>query len=475
MSGKGQGELDDVGAVVVGGIDGESRRQLVTAATPTYLSSPVWSPDGRWIAYVRVSAGTDLTYSGVIEVRPAAGGPAKTLVSPLTLPPKSSPCNRLAESCLSWSPDWRLVFSVSQAVTLPGVQVVYSFWEVPVEPRTGEAAAKPERLVQWAEPVQASFLSAATNPTVTADGRRLSFLKNYSWSDVYLGELTPDGRRMKPARRFTLDNRGSYPNSWAPDSRAIIFQSSKGGKANEIFRQDLNQGVAEAIAQSSGKDCGEAVLTPDGSWILYRQSTVTLPGAPSFPSQLVRRPAAGGSPEIVFEEPGGMWWDYRCPPRPGSSCVLSRQEGKDLVFYALDPTRGRGEQLGKIEISPTRAAEWNIAPEGSRLALVGGFDGYQGRIEVLTFRDHAWHQVFVERGWSDLQSIAWTADGKGFFVTCAEPDFELLHVTAAGKVSPLLRNAGLQWMYNPVPSPDGKYLAFMADTRDVNVWLLENF
>jgi hypothetical protein len=65
----------------------------------------------------------------------------------------------------------------------------------------------------------------------------------------------------------------------------------------------------------------------------------------------MRRPAAGGSPEIVLEEPLGIKWDYWCPPQPRSQCVLGQQEGKDFVFYSLDPVRGRGQQLGTIEAS----------------------------------------------------------------------------------------------------------------------------
>jgi hypothetical protein len=51
----------------------------------------------------------------------------------------------------------------------------------------------------------------------------------------------------------------------------------------------------------------------------------------------------------------------------------------------------------------------------------------------------------------------------------------LLHVTLAGKVQPLLRNGHRQWMISPLPSPDGKWLAFQAQTYDSNVWLLGNF
>jgi Tol biopolymer transport system component len=190
----------------------------------------------------------------------------------------------------------------------------------------------------------------------------------------------------------------------------------------------------------------------------------------------MRRPVAGGSPERVLEEPAGMSWDYNCPPKPGSSCVLRQEEGKEWAFYSLDPIRGKGEQLGKIESPAGFYGGWNVSPDGSRLAVVRGVVKYKGRIEVLTLSDRAWREVSVEPGWGLLQSIAWAADGNGFFVTSWLPDsFNLLHVKLDGKVKPLLRNGRRQWMFNPLPSPDGKYLAFQAQTYDANVWMLEGF
>jgi Tol biopolymer transport system component len=75
--------------------------------------------------------------------------------------------------------------------------------------------------------------------------------------------------------------------------------------------------------------------------------------------------------------------------------------------------------------------------------------------------------------------MAWAADGTAFFVTSVLPDaelrFNLLYVTLDGKVKRLLRSTRRQWMINPLPSPNGKYLAFGAQTVDSNVWMLENF
>ena len=165
--------------------------------------------------------------------------------------------------------------------------------------------------------------------------------------------------------------------------------------------------------QGPGNDY-DARLSPDGSWMLYVESPRAAPGAPPPPQRLMRRPAAGGSPEAVLEEPAATEWDYRCPLKPGSSCVLGQKEGEDNVLYSLDPLRGKGQQLGKKAV--TYGYNWDISPDALRLALVDPHK-YHGRIQVLTVRDSAWHEVSGEPRWGDFQSIAWAAVGKGFFVT----------------------------------------------------------
>ncbi len=53
--------------------------------------------------------------------------------------------------------------------------------------------------------------------------------------------------------------------------------------------------------------------------------------------------------------------------------------------------------------------------------------------------------------------------------------FSLLHVTTAGKIESLLHNGHTQWICCPLPSPDGKSLAFRALTFDSNVWMIDDF
>ena len=80
---------------------------------------------------------------------------------------------------------------------------------------------------------------------------------------------------------------------------------------------------------------------------------------------------------MVLEEPAGAVIDYWCPVESGSSCALSQREGKAFVFYSLDPLRGKGSQLGKIEVEET-FPNWCLSPDGSRLAVID--PKHRGRI-----------------------------------------------------------------------------------------------
>jgi Tol biopolymer transport system component len=430
--------------------------------------SPVWSPDGRWIAYVHFQKTTQ-GLAPFIEVQPATGGPAKTILSSRGLPGHTLICylGSSAAPCLAWLSDWRLAFSTFVDASEPGVEEDNGIWEIPMVRGTASPVGRPKRLMRWTD-IDAGNLAA------TEDGKHLSFVKIRTWEDVYLAELSVDSRRMLPARRFTLDNRGSEPSGWMLDSKAILFSSYRTGRP-EIFRQAVNSNAPERIAQAPGKNCGGAIMTPDRSWMLYREGVQgTLPpNTPGPPARLMRQQASGGVPEPVLEEPADREWNFACPVKPESSCILAQSEGPELVFYGLDPLRGKGAKIGSIKRTfATGLRDWNVKPDGSQVA----FASPAGHIEVLDVHDRTWHEIQIEPGWGKLQSIAWASDGNGFYVTCWLPDsFDLLFVDLTGKVARLIHNGRQREITYPLPSPDGKYLAFDAGTWDSNVWLLENF
>ncbi len=458
------------------GLNGEAPEKLVPMERDWIFGSPVWSPDSRRIAYVRQKGYTPGSNVS-IEIKPAAGGPSKTLVSGSKFRSSGTLAADCFYGCLCWSPDWNLAFTVAKPPELPSGEAKRSLWQVHIDADQGSPFQKPRQIAE---------LGGLTpwGLTATTDGKILAFIKTRMNQDLYVGELERDFGALRTPRRFTLDTHDSLADTWMRDSRSLLFLSNRNGTW-ELFKQGLEDSVPEMIVSSAaGKLDDVGGLSPDGLWILYWQSARRDGTAPSASTRLMRQPIAGGPSEVIFDSLRKFeeYWEslyhsVSCPSASGNACVLSVLEGKSLRFYSLDPARGKGDLLGHIEIDTETMGNiygWAVSPDGSQLALVD--NSHKDQIEILTLASRSWHEMAVDPGAGEYQSLAWAAKGNGFFLTTWLPEsFDLIHVTPSGKVQILANNAHRQWMTKPLPSPDGKYLAYQAQTWDSNVWLLRNY
>jgi len=154
---------------------------------------------------------------------------------------------------------------------------------------------------------------------------------------------------------------------------------------------------------------------------------------------------------------------------------MGQKEGTDaLVFYSLDPVQGKGAARGRVEVDPGRFA-WSISPDGRRIAVVG-VKAFPHTIRIVSLFGGSPEDIVLKQDLGALWSVAWASDGRGFFATTWLPDaYTLIHVDPSGAASILLRNARDQWLFTPVPSPDGLHLAFGEQSWESNVWMLEDF
>ena len=152
---------------------------------------------------------------------------------------------------------------------------------------------------------------------------------------------------------------------------------------------------------------------------------------------------------------------------------MSQRDRKQLAFYAFDPVRGKGKELFRFEVNPEVGYyTWRLSPDGSRILLMPP-GAPRDRFHILSLDGKTTREVVVD-GWSHLVGLDWTADGKGWFVTdLFAGTGTLLYVDSEGRARKLWQlsttEAGI------IPSPDGRYLAFPAETASSNVWMVENF
>ena len=422
--------------------------RLWLAGNEDFLMQPQWSPDGRYLAYLQINASTTQMY---VNVRGIDGGASSVIVSDPRLE---------SWTVLCWLHDWRLVYSLHTKSDEANL------WAIRVESATGRPTGNAAQLTHWNN-------QFANTLNASLDGKTISALRMSDQADVYLGDLTNQGRGMEKPRRFTLDDRDDAPDTWTRDSRALLFDSNRSGVYN-IYRQDLKKQKAERILGTSDTEAIGAKLTPDGAWILYLSRPKQKPDTPQGAFRLMRVPVAGGSSELVLNgvPDQDSSPNFLACPLATASCVLTEQKEKEVIFYALDPLKGKGKELARSEIKPQASYGWDLSPDGSEVAVVSGLGAFVRTIDLKTGLKR---DVPVPSEW-DLRSVGWAADGKAVFATIWTPKAFLVgRVDMAGKTQ-ILKTATLnQWINGVAASPDGRSLAFGAQTFDSNVWLLETF
>jgi hypothetical protein len=143
----------------------------------------------------------------------------------------------------------------------------------------------------------------------------------------------------------------------------------------DIFKQDRDQRTAERLVAGAVRPA----MGPDGASILY----FTDPGIASVvlfqPEKYgIMRSALRGGPPQLLGYPGNWPGTIHCA-RTSNGCVVS-ENSKQIVWYALDPVKGKGKELFRIDRSdlPEHKWEWDwtawdqdwdLSPDGSSVAV----------------------------------------------------------------------------------------------------------
>jgi serine/threonine protein kinase len=431
--------------------DNEAHK-IVEAAGDEVFPFVLWSPDGRRLSFVREkshgnrlnSMGWALVYPEDYESIDIATGHITARVNDIWIESASA----LADNSLlflRWMPKgdpsmWRWL------------------WEVRTNPNTGAFIGSPRPLTKNPE-MMASYFQGLS---ATADGKKMVVLRFQEQNAVSVADYSSSPPRIGAARRLTLDARTSYPHGWTADSRAVIFESNRGGHFG-LYRQNLDQRTAQTLIENPN-DNVLPQLSPDGRWILYAEVSGTR-------RRLMRVPVTGGAPSIVPID--GDLDEFRCALRPGARCVLrTTTADRYFTYFDLDPIRGQGVELARTEWMPALTGDWDLSADGGVVALPNhDFRNAVIRLVPLNNRrgDAPKSREVVVQNLSGLRSLVAAVDGKGWFASVTTSiGNRLYYIYPDGRPVSLGNIQG--WA---VPSPDGRHVAFLDMIGTVNAWLIE--
>jgi serine/threonine protein kinase/Tol biopolymer transport system component len=437
---------DAAHSIWVMSVNGEDARKILAAPQTEWFTALTWSPNGRRIAYVRNSVASG-NYNGTLETSDTNGGNRTIILSEPNL------------GDLVWLADGRIVYSLSQS------WLNYSdtnLGQVAVNPKTGTVSSVATRLTNW-------FGFSLASLSATADGEKLSFLKTTNQASVQVGELEAGGKRLQTPRTLFREEYFVWPVSWTPDSKSVVFYADRDNQWN-YFKQDLNQDTAQPLVVGpEWKWYGH--FSPDGDWFLYVAWPTRESPTPATTVRLMRVASQGGPSELVMNVRGST--NFHCARPPASLCVVEEQTEKQLVFTSFDPLKGRGREVASIERNPTSIPQWDLSPDGSRIA-VGMYNVSEGRIHIIPVTGGPASDIVVE-GWAGIEYVDWSPDGKALYVSSrSTAGTALLRVDLQGRAQRLWVERS-PYPVPGTPSPDGRHLLLAHWTTPGNVWMIEGF
>ncbi len=366
---------------------GSHNPRRLTEATADDIG-PAWSPDGRWIAFLRTAQG-----AADVVIVPAAGGPERT-VARVNPPNVSGP---QYGGWLTWSPDGQWL-AVPDMLAPPEPRGLFL-----LSPRSGGK----RRLT--------SIGLGDFAPAFSPDGRSLAFVRSnaFTASDVFVLPLSEEYQAAGPPRQITFDGKFTTSPAWSGDGRSILFSSGEMWCARKVYQVrtfipgggipggdreraeplpiDLDE--ASVFALNSGRSgnggrlvYGKPQFDPN-IWLME----LTADGKPGIARTLISSTRADHSPQF---SPDGQWIAFASSRTGHQEIWLASRDGAEL------------KQLTAFADKPAGTPRWS--PDGRWIA----FDSTQGGpgIFVMDAAGGALRRVTV-RG----RIPSWSRDGLSIY------------------------------------------------------------
>jgi eukaryotic-like serine/threonine-protein kinase len=409
---------------------------------------PRWSPDGRFIAFLRDLA----PGKAALLLIPALGGPERRIAEVVTMhAPLSLPGPHLA-----WSPDGKsLVISTRESATGPCALFLLS-----IESGEREQLTSPP----------AQSLGDST-PAFSPDGQTLAFTRSmdFKLSDLY---FLASSHRSVPAggeKRLTFENRGAEHPAWTTDGREIVFSAQlelwrinvprSGGKTPEAQQlSSLGDNLsAPSISHSGRRLTYTHLLFHSSIWRLAAPILAVNPGADrdKIPKS-VNRPAPFLSSTRSDSEP-------QFSP-DGRKIAFASDRSGNVEIWVSDSDGSNSSQLTSFGGPDVTTPHWS--PDAGRIA----FDSNAaGQYDIWTISANGGKPQRMTTDPANDGNPSWSRDGRWIYFDSARTgEQQLWKIPASGgEAIQVTRDGG----FAPLESPDGKFVFYLKSSlADGSLW-----
>ena len=289
----------------------DGAEQVRVTSSPDRESTPRWSPDGRFLAFLRTRADDAGDDGAIDDDWEEAGATAQVWL----LNRAGGEAEKLTDlpggvSGFEWSPD-------SRRLVLVGPDK-----DADDDPKTKEG---------WKRKTPPPLVITRYHFKEDRDG----YLKTL-YAHLYLFDIA-----TRKAEAITSGPYDDEAPSWSPDGTRIAFVSRRGDDPDrdgnsDIFVVDAAAGATpKALTTFAGPDQGQPQWSPDGRFIAYLQGD-----EPRFHAYEQNKaaivPAAGGAARVLTGSLDRAVSDVRWPP-----------DGRSLVFLVEDD---RAQYVGRVPV-----------------------------------------------------------------------------------------------------------------------------
>jgi eukaryotic-like serine/threonine-protein kinase len=398
--------------------------QLVGAGTPLKITSvpaidrcSSWSPDGRFIAFLRLTSNGSGYY-----IIPALGGPERRVA------------DSYESAGVSWSPDGKYLAVVDQVSKDDATLHIFMISVDSGERRDSKIDIPGPYLV---------------SPEFSPDGKHIAFASGSGFlsTDVYVASSSGGRPSRLTSVHAVIDSL-----AWAADGQSLVFNSNHRGLP-ALWRVPLSGEVdPQPLVFASDYSYSPAIsLRGDRLAFLHYQFDTNIWRAPvprsdhSQPIKLIASTSEDAAPSYSPD---------------GERIAFASTRSGSFEIYVANVDGSNQIQLTSMKTSDTGSPTWS--PDGRQIAFDSRGEG-NGDIYVIGSQGGTPRRL--TNGPYDNELPSWSHDGHWIYYSSVRSGQERVWKVPAGGGDPvqITRDDGRR----PLESRDGKFLYY---ARDHAVW-----